>query len=86
MKSFEHDKMIYEQGIEQGIEQGRASERENTERERKRAEAAVQDANALKRVQQLIGCLLKDNRVEDARQALENADFRENLYQKYGIK
>ena len=38
MKSFEHDQLMYEQGVEQGMEQGRLAERKNTERERRNTE------------------------------------------------
>lgn len=40
MKSFEHDQLMYEQGVERGIEQGRLAEIKNTEKEKLRADMA----------------------------------------------
>ena len=70
MKWFEHDQMMYEQG--------RKDEQENTEREKKRADAAEQQNELTKR-------LLADQRLTDLQRALDDPAFRDRLLQEYGI-
>ena len=69
-KWFEHDQMMYEQG--------RKDEQENTEREKKRADAAEQQNELTKR-------LLADQRLTDLQRALDDPAFRDRLLQEYGI-
>ena len=74
MKWFEHDKMMYEEG--------RLTEKENTEREKKRADDAEKERAD---EQKLTKCLLADKRYEDIEHALNDEALRLKLLKEYGI-
>ena len=99
MKWFEHDQMMYEQGRKEeqaNTERERKiaeQERKNAEQEKKRAEAAEQFAKAAKQEvkiaeqeKKLTKHLLSDQRLEDLQRALDDAAFRDQLLQEYGIR
>ncbi len=48
MKTFEMEQLLLDQGREEGRKEGRKEERANTERERRRAEAAERENRRLK--------------------------------------
>ena len=99
MKWFEHDQMMYEQGRKEEQENTERErkiaeqERKNAEQEKKRAEAAEQFAKAAKQEvkiaeqeKKLTKHLLSDQRLEDLQRALDDAAFRDQLLQEYGIR
>ena len=99
MKWFEHDQMMYEQGRKEEQENTERErkiaeqERKNAEQEKKRAEAAEQFAKAAKQEvkiaeqeKKLTKHLLADQRLEDLQRALDDAAFRDQLLQEYGIR
>ena len=99
MKWFEHDQMMYEQGRKEEQENTERErkiaeqERKNAEQEKKRAEAAEQFAKAAKQEvkiaeqeKKLTKHLLSDQRLEDLQRALDDAAFRDQLLQDYGIR
>ena len=99
MKWFEHDQMMYEQGRKEEQENTERErkiaeqERKNAEQEKKRAEAAEQFAKAAKQEvkiaeqeKKLTKYLLSDQRLEDLQRALDDAAFRDQLLQEYGIR
>ena len=99
MKWFEHDQMMYEQGRKEEQENTERErkiaeqERKNAEQEKKRAEAAEQFAKAAKQEvkiaeqeKKLTKHLLADQRLEDLQRALDDAAFRDQLLQAYGIR
>ena len=99
MKWFEHDQMMYEQGRKEEQENTERErkiaeqERKNAEQEKKRAEAAQQFAKAAKQEvkiaeqeKKLTKHLLSDQRLEDLQRALDDAAFRDQLLQEYGIR
>ena len=99
MKWFEHDQMMYEQGRKEEQENTERErkiadqERKNAEQEKKRAEAAEQFAKAAKQEvkiaeqeKKLTKHLLSDQRWEDLQRALDDAAFRDQLLQEYGIR
>ena len=99
MKWFEHDQMMYEQGRKEEQENTERErkiaeqERKNAEQEKKRAEAAEQFVKAAKQEvkiaeqeKKLTKHLLADQRLEDLQRALDDAAFRDQLLQEYGIR
>ena len=99
MKWFEHDQMMYEQGRKEEQENTERErkiaerERKNAEQEKKRAEAAEQFVKAAKQEvkiaeqeKKLTKHLLSDQRLEDLQRALDDAAFRDQLLQEYGIR
>ena len=75
MKWFEHDQLM--------INQGRLEERENTEKERKRADKAEQQ---VKQMEALTRSLIVDKRFADMERAVDDLDFRKKLFKEYKIE
>ena len=72
MKWFEHDQLM--------IDQGRQEERENTEKERKRADKAEQQ---VKEMEAITKYLIADKRFADLERAVDDLDFRKKLLKEY---
>ena len=75
MKWFEHDQLM--------IDQGRQEERENTEKERKRADKAEQQ---VKEMEAITKYLIADKRFADLERAVDDLDFRKKLLKEYKIE